>query len=555
MGNFCEWMLESSLLVLMILGIRRIFAGRIRYAGIYALWIVVLLRFAVPVSLFSTPISVGNLLSEAAGLVQEREGTEAAATQISGLVPSKPEEVSGSLPDGQGGEVLSNGQQPAALESGAYRGAVAGGANVVGKSKVSRLLQGEGRFFPFFLNTGRWVVSGALFIWILLSNLCLLHRIKRDRVFYGNRGRISIYKVPHVSSPCLYGFFRPAVYLPEMSAAGGDEADLRGRELEQIITHECVHYRHGDHIWSMLCMVLVSVYWYDPFLWLAVSYFKKDAELFCDETVIGILGEENRFRYGRLLVKMAGETCWGDFRYSMLSMSRRGKEIKGRIRAISRKRPYSRWLAVPLVLAVILTLGITCSTGAGFFAGKSSDHTAEAEKKEGVPAGGMLPVDMSCFPYPGLTVEKEKQDSLKPAVSEGEKLSTLYAAPCGEAFDRYMQIFTQAVNTGKTDQMDQVLAVGSEVYEQQCALVKNYHRRGIREEVISYSVTEVNALPAYTGEDGVVSPRAEIQSKEKIRVYYGDGVTKVIKQKYLYTCTATSAGWIITAMGEVPQKS
>ena len=42
MECFIEWMIESSLLILMILGIRKIFMGKIRYAGVYALWLVVL---------------------------------------------------------------------------------------------------------------------------------------------------------------------------------------------------------------------------------------------------------------------------------------------------------------------------------------------------------------------------------------------------------------------------------------------------------------------------------------------------------------------------------
>ena len=63
MEGFLEWFLESSLLVLMILGIRKAFMGKVRYAGIYALWIVVLVRFMVPVNLISTPFSAGNMIS------------------------------------------------------------------------------------------------------------------------------------------------------------------------------------------------------------------------------------------------------------------------------------------------------------------------------------------------------------------------------------------------------------------------------------------------------------------------------------------------------------
>ena len=65
MEGFFEWMLESSLLVVLILGIRRIFMGKIRYAAIYALWLIVLLRFIIPVNFIPTPINIGNVFSDA----------------------------------------------------------------------------------------------------------------------------------------------------------------------------------------------------------------------------------------------------------------------------------------------------------------------------------------------------------------------------------------------------------------------------------------------------------------------------------------------------------
>ena len=65
MTGFCLWMLESSILVLMILGIRKAFMGKIRYGMIYALWFVVALRFLVPVNVIRTPFGIGNMVSGA----------------------------------------------------------------------------------------------------------------------------------------------------------------------------------------------------------------------------------------------------------------------------------------------------------------------------------------------------------------------------------------------------------------------------------------------------------------------------------------------------------
>jgi len=410
-------------------------------------------------------------------------------------------------------------------------------------------------------------------------------------MLWGKRGRVKIYAVSGMKNPCLYGFFRPVIYIPRDLILGEEGMRAEEGELEQIITHEYVHYLHRDHIWGMFRMLLVSVYWFHPFVWLSVSCSKKDAELFCDETVIAMLGEERRFCYGEMLVRLAGEARWGDFRYSMMPMSRRGKEMERRIRAISDRKRYSRWVLFPLLLIVAVALGITCSTGVGPLeqekkaAGQILEGKKELEKgeeKEETESGegdtgkslhseyilseyqkwlsGFQQESGFLFMADASGEGKASGEEAGALAQQGEGTASLSAAAQSEgagrtaepgasgkeayreAFQRYIQIFTEAVNTGDTGKMHLVLAEGSEVYEQQCALVKNYYKRGIREEVKKCSVSSVS----FTAPSQV-----EICSKEKIKVTYGDATTKVVKQKYQYTCELADGGWIITGMEDL----
>ena len=86
MGSFFGWTLESSLLVVMILGIRRAFMGKVRYAGIYALWLVILLRLLVPVNVISTPFSIGDMVSQKVSSwnLDERAGQDGGSRSFSG---------------------------------------------------------------------------------------------------------------------------------------------------------------------------------------------------------------------------------------------------------------------------------------------------------------------------------------------------------------------------------------------------------------------------------------------------------------------------------------
>lgn len=505
MGNLGEWMLESSLLILLILGIRKIFMGRIRYTAIYALWLVVFLRFLVPVNFIATPFSVENLVSEQVpswsgkGQLEQQDTSSYSVVSVKKMETSLREQTEPEIQS-----AVQEGNTRLDEQSGAYRPVVSGGQKPKEEAASG---------WWDHLGIIWFAVSGILFLWFILSNMNLMRRMKTSRILYGRRDGLPIYLVSEIQNPCLYGLFRPAIYLPKTLVKGEEERQADKEEVGQMITHEYVHYRHGDHIWSMLRILLVSLYWFHPFLWLAVFLSKKDAELACDESVISRLGERKRFAYGEMLVRMAAEARWGEFRYSLMPMSRKGKEMEKRIRAIGNRRKYPKWLVIPLVMVVFLTVGLTCSSGVGPSAKVQNREEAVAENAKSM--SGSLLFGMSRI---------------------------VGAETCQEAFRQYIDVFTEAVNTGNLDKMSQVLEVNSEVYQKQCALVKNYHQRGIREKVMSCSITSMKK---------VTSKLVEMDSNENIKVTYATAPAKVISQNYRYTCEFINNTWIITKMEEI----
>ncbi|MDE6635466.1 MAG: hypothetical protein K2K09_02530, partial [Lachnospiraceae bacterium] len=317
-----------------------------------------------------------------------------------------------------------------------------------------------------------------------------------------------------------------------------------------------VHYLHKDHIWAAFRVILISVYWFHPFVWAAVFCSKKDAELFCDETVVERIGDEKRLCYGEMLIRLAQDVRWSDFRYSMTPMSRRGKELGHRIIAISRKKSYSGWLVVPLVFAAALALGVTCGTGAMKIKGSEIQNDGDMPGSTGEPQSiiynnsmntGSPQIDNTGMVYNDMNGQMES-GMIKPHTDDkqiGLEVTfdaAVVSADYEQAFSNYIDIFTDAVNTGNTDRLHYVLQAGSEVYEQQCRIAMNYYNRGIKEEVKSYVIVSFNAID---------SDQIEINSKEKIRVYYADGTSKLVKQEYSYTCENIDGSWIITKMSNI----
>lgn len=448
--NIFVWLFESSLLIVMVLGIRKLFTGKIPYSGIYALWGIVLLRLVLPVNLFSTHLSLENFfVGEQRALVEQesldkKPSSEPGQAGMDGKNPVQKAVSPDGIEDGKKDmQEKAKAGEGLEVEKEAGKGGSAIFPAVGRKEKTSdedsmTVAGTEGHMekkILFLLWSG---VAFVVFCWVVFSNFQFLRRVKRNRVLLGSRGRVRVYAAD-VAGSCLYGVFTPSVYLPAFlvrSCLGGEyggedckrreepgkerkaekeEKEKRAEEygragemqlgamlslaekhpqLSQVLAHEFIHYRHGDHIWAMVRTAILAVYWFHPLVWLSVWLSGKDAELCCDEATVRQLGEENRFNYGEMLIHLsAGGAGQERLLYSAVFMSRRGKDMEKRIRAISERRKYSRWLAVPLVILLLAAVGMTCSraisssgqpdTAANLDKG---DATGEAEERAGEEA-------------------------------------------------------------------------------------------------------------------------------------------------------------------------
>lgn len=97
-----------------------------------------------------------------------------------------------------------------------------------------------------------------------------------------------------ISSPMIAGLRNPALYLPARSYTYG--------ELDLIFHHELVHFKRRD-LWYKLLLILVrTVYWFNPAVYLMVREAEKDVEYICDEYVTRDLNRQDRMVYNRLLL-------------------------------------------------------------------------------------------------------------------------------------------------------------------------------------------------------------------------------------------------------------
>lgn len=262
-----EIILTSSVLILLLALLRRVLRGRIHPGVQYALWLLAAARLLIPGTLFTAPVSMVGAAEELRASIQETYSDPAAHDTSPAGAPSYQPPESG---EGPSEDVTA----------------------------LPRFSMWELVSWPELIwKAGVAVTAGAL----ALSNLAFALRLRRNRrrLLLPDTpwtGKLPVYEADGLDSPCLFGLFRPAVYL--------NAAAMDAEHPEHILAHEYAHYRHGDHLWAVLRSVCLAVHWYNPLVWWAAALSRRDCELACDAAALRRLGERERIDYGQTLLRM-----------------------------------------------------------------------------------------------------------------------------------------------------------------------------------------------------------------------------------------------------------
>ena len=312
-----EILISSSVLILVLAILRLVLREKISARLQYALWLLVLVRLLVPVSFFHSPVSV----AEAASPMTEQAWSASHRVLYAWNTPgSAPPESAGVATQLDDGGVINSGQV---------------------------LLLRDALLFTWY--AGMVVMA----FWFLFVNMRLARRLKKNRTPFDYHSVMPVYVAEGIPSPCLFGLFKPSIYLTERAS----EDDARAR---QIIAHELTHYRHGDMIWSLLRSVCLVVWWFNPLVWLAAALSRQDCELACDEGTIKVLGEDARFDYGRTLVGMAMVGARpSDLLCGATTMTTGKKSLKERVARIANAPKMSVTVAVIVLLIAAIAVGCT----------------------------------------------------------------------------------------------------------------------------------------------------------------------------------------------------
>ena len=322
----------SSVLIVLIIAVRFLFYGKISRRMQYALWGLVLLRLLTPFFIFESPLSILNAM-DSAGLNQALSLRDNYSDNA--LIP--PPVTAQDFDDG----IQGSGETPPPNALDRSNTPYAGLAGILKKAGPVIWLSGS-------------ILAG---FWFAASNLRFYLRLRKDRTPLNSEGfKLPVYISGSIASPCLYGLFRPAVYLTPKAAQTPSVT-------EHVLVHELCHYRHWDHLWSLLRGVCLAVWWWNPLVWAAASLSRTDCELACDEAAIKIVGDANRLSYARTLVDMIAVkgSAIGGLLCTATTMNSGKKGIKERLNMIVKnpKALFPAMAAVVILAWVLVGLAFT----------------------------------------------------------------------------------------------------------------------------------------------------------------------------------------------------
>ncbi len=408
-----EWVLTSSVLIVIVIAVRFIFMGKINPRLQYGLWLIVLLRLLCPIMITDSSFSVLNILEVFTQKDVEKEEASLAGDENAATALETPFVESGvgnvhEMSNQQQADALWNEQDMTRVSESSKS------SDVVAENAVQMHKEASSQKRVDISLVGKliWLVGMVVIgVGIVFTNVSFSVRLRRARQYKGTEGKLAVYVMDQLATPCLFGVLNPAIYVPRELYEDGQEKMLRF-----ALVHEKNHYRHGDPIWALLRSIGLVLHWYNPLVWVAVILSRRDSELACDDSTIRELGEECRTDYGKALIAWTvGKPEAGEFLCCATSLSSGKKSIKERITLLARKPKMLVVSAIAIALVAVMAFVIS-------FTGKKE----EPDQAEVAPTSVPIEVGVTNTPEEDATATDMPDVGTDPSSDEDETLPMTY---------------------------------------------------------------------------------------------------------------------------------
>jgi beta-lactamase regulating signal transducer with metallopeptidase domain len=367
--------ISGSVLALLLMGLRYTVLRKMPSTVYYYAWLLVLLRFALPLP----------------GLVPAIGGTEAATpvyatpAAYSGI---HVQENTGHVAEIEHGDV----KQSDLAESTGSQAAINAAETpeiTVSETAPKAALSIDWKSPAIWLSIwaiGAFVSMGITVFSYLHFNFNLKKKLMEPdsstkAVYASIPGRKpTLYFSDSARTPMLLGVVRPMIVLPYREY----DEEL----LLNILRHELTHYRRFDTLYKWVTSAVLSLHWFNPVAWFVRKEVNRSCELSCDEMLLRTMDKDEKQSYGNSLLLMAAQSPLPSAVVAT-SFATEKRNLKERlVQIMNYKKSGTRILSS--VLAIALLTG--CGVAAGPVSEKTTSNTSETMDTKPVASGGVVHV-------------------------------------------------------------------------------------------------------------------------------------------------------------------
>jgi len=267
--------------------------GKLPKACLHLAWILVWLRFVLPIPTLLPMQSLPQSVQSVVEAVQEETLAADAVEMPETIVPIVPENLTQITP-----------QEP--IQS-APEESIPGMAEL----PVTQPVRSASPFPWVKVLFGIWLagVAGSL-----AYHLLSYHRLSRELIATAMEpdaadlaefrtlcpdSRLRLLVHGKVGTALHIGLLRPVILLPE----AGYVQSGRRNVLQLILRHEYTHYKRGDLWLKWFAMLTSCLHWFNPVVYLILRPWNEACEFACDEAVLSHLSPKEQLLYGETILE------------------------------------------------------------------------------------------------------------------------------------------------------------------------------------------------------------------------------------------------------------
>lgn len=140
--------------------------------------------------------------------------------------------------------------------------------------------------------------------------------------------KVFVRRADWTSSPLLLGMVFPVLILPRWQ--------LTGEELRNVLAHEMTHLRRNDMLLKWFVVIVKSLHWFNPLVYVVSGQMNLECEISCDMSVTKSMDKVQQKSYVETILKLVSGHRTREY---ALTMGMSGNKNQLKVRFMSMKRP------------------------------------------------------------------------------------------------------------------------------------------------------------------------------------------------------------------------